>query len=131
MCQFRDIFCNKKRPSKKGQIPTHFLGKLKRSKTKKFHPFSPLTVDLSSLSPCVVLGVYFAVFRPFSCGRVCFSVRVFFVRFWGVFGGRSVCGFVCASFEHKKRRRARGGCAVLRLMVCACGLGLFGFDWYF
>lgn len=36
MCQFRDIFCNKKRPSKKGQIPTHFLGKLKRSKTKKF-----------------------------------------------------------------------------------------------
>lgn len=131
MCQFRDIFCNKKRPSKKGQIPTHFLGKLKRSKTKIFAPSPPLPVALSSLSPCVVLGVYFAVFRPFSCGRGCLFGGVAFRPFLGGFCGRFWCGWIFPPFDNKKRRRALVGCAVLRLMVCACGLGLFGFNRYF
>lgn len=135
MCQFRDIFCNKKDLLKKVKFLRIFGGFGKGRKQKFFTP-SPLW--LLPCRPCrrvsfwAFILPFFARFRVGVgvCSGVLPSVR-FWAVFVGVFGGRFVCGFVCASFEDKKRRRARVGCAVLRLMVCACGLGLFGFNRYF
>lgn len=75
-----------KRPSKKGQIPTHFLGKLKRSKTKIFAlspPRAPAPVRLATCSRLRLFWRFFCRFFGVSRVGVCVSSSVCFsLVFW-------------------------------------------------